>query len=246
MRILAIIQARMSSSRLPGKVLMPILNEPMLFRQIERVNLAKLIDKVIVATSNEASDNPISEFCTEKDISCFKGSLNDVLDRYYQAAKLYNPEHVVRLTADCPLLSPQIIDEVISLHLDTNADYTSNCITYTLPQGLDTEVFKVRALQVAARNATNSEDREHVTPYIKRHDDLFHIEKYLHKKNLSGRRWTVDYPEDFLFVKKVYESLFLVKPDFDFNDIVCFLDQNPQINDINKMHPAKINDLFSV
>jgi len=165
--ILAILQARVSSTRLPGKVLKPILGMPMLLRQIERVKQAKLIEQLLVATSDDKSDDPIEQLCRENDIACFRGSLDDVLDRFYQAAKPYQPDHIVRLTGDCPLIDPQLIDEVVVFCLSGDYDYVSNAFEPTYPDGLDVEVFRFPCLQQAWEEAELPSEREHVTLFIK-------------------------------------------------------------------------------
>jgi len=147
--ILAILQARTSSSRLPGKVLKPILGKPMLLLQIERVRRARKIDKLVVATSNDPSDDGIEALCKQHGIDCFRGSLNDVLDRFYRAALTYNPEHIVRLTGDCPLIDPELVDSIIDMHLEGNYDYTSNAIQMTFPDGLDVEILTIKVLKEA-------------------------------------------------------------------------------------------------
>ncbi len=221
--ILAIIQARMSSSRLPGKVLRPILGEPMLFRQIERVKRAKLIDQLIVATSDEKSDDVIAEFCKDMNIYCYRGSLDDVLARYYHAAKRFNPDYVVRLTADCPLADPNLIDEVISFALKNEFDYASNVIERTFPDGLDIEVVKFSCLEEAFHKATTSCDREHVTSYIYNNESCFKIGSYTGDWGLSDWRWTVDNLKDYEFAKKIYEELYPINPNFLSGDIIAFL-----------------------
>jgi spore coat polysaccharide biosynthesis protein SpsF len=151
--IAAILQARVSSTRLPGKVLKPILGVPMILRQIERVRRAKKIDQFIVATSNDRTDDPLADICSNTNIECFRGSLEDVLDRFYHAAKPLNPEHIVRLTGDCPLADPQLIDQLILFHLQGGYDYSSNTVETTYPDGLDVEIFRFSCLELAWKEA---------------------------------------------------------------------------------------------
>lgn len=231
--ILAILQARVSSTRLPGKVMKPILGRPMLSLQIERIQRSGLIDKMIVATSREDSDNDISILCEQMQIPCFRGSLNDVLDRFYQAAGQYEPEHIVRLTGDCPLIDPKIIDDVIDFYIKGNYDYVSNALNPTFPDGLDVEVFRYSVLQTVWRKAFLKEQREHVTPYIYQHEKQFYIGEYKNREDLSNLRWTVDEPEDYSLVRLIYEALYPGNPDFATQDIMDFLQQNVLLSRIN-------------
>ena len=202
-RTLAIIQARMSSTRLPGKVLRDLCGKPMLARQIERISACKLIDILVVATSVDASDNPVADLCADLGILCHRGPLDDVLGRFSEAALRFGPpEHVVRLTGDCPLSDPTIIDACIGLHLANGADYTSNCVVRTYPKGLDVEVVTYAALEAAVREARTAYEREHVTPFIIRQPERFRQERFMYSTDLSALRWVVDTPADFDFAKK--------------------------------------------
>ncbi|MBI5683049.1 MAG: aminotransferase class III-fold pyridoxal phosphate-dependent enzyme [Deltaproteobacteria bacterium] len=234
MVILAILQARVSSTRLPGKVLKNIINKPMLLRQIERVRRAKLIDKIIVATSLDLTDNPIEMLCKENDIAYYRGSLDDVLDRFLNAAKPYNPDHIVRLTGDCPLADPVLIDEVISYHLNGGYDYSSNTLEPTFPDGLDTEVFRYKCLEQAWKESVLPSQREHVTPFIYQQPNRFKIGNFKNTVDLSGLRWTVDEQEDFNLINKIYEGLYPYKPNFSTADILNLLQQKPEWLTINK------------
>ncbi len=231
--VLAILQARMSSTRLPGKVLKPILGRPMLSLHIERVRRAGQLDTILVATSSELSDNPIAELCTNEGIACHRGSLNDVLDRFYTAAKPYQPNHVVRLTGDCPLADPAIIDQVVVHHLKNGFDYTSNCRPPTFPDGLDVEVFKFSVLEQAWKEAAKQYEREHVTPFMWQQPERFKLGNVTASKDLSRMRWTVDRAEDLAVVTEIYESLYPKNPAFGFSDILNFIKQHPEIEKIN-------------
>ncbi|KKM12354.1 spore coat protein [Clostridiales bacterium PH28_bin88] len=231
--ILAILQARASSSRFPGKVLKPILGVPMLIRQIERVQRAKLIEKLVVATSDDVSDDPIERLCRENGITCFKGKLDDVLERFYQAAKPRHPGHIVRLTGDCPLADPYLIDQAIDFHMQGNYDYTSNTLEPTYPDGLDVEVFRFSCLEQAWQEAQLPSQREHVTPFLYRQPGRFKIGSYKNNVDLSHLRWTVDEPLDLKLVTKVYEALYPSNPNFATSDILAFLDENPELKVIN-------------
>jgi spore coat polysaccharide biosynthesis protein SpsF len=236
MSVNAILQARFSSTRLPGKVLKRIVIIPMLALQIERIKTAKLIDKIIVATSIEQSDDGISELCKRLSIPCFRGSLDDVLDRFYHATICFPSDHIVRLTGDCPLIEPKIIDQVIALHIKEKADYTSNCFTPCLPDGLDVEVFTNKALMQSWKQAKKPSEREHVTQYIRNHNELFTLADYQHSPDLSIHRWTVDEPSDFELVKKIYQSLYPSKKNFTMEDILALLKQQPDLIELNNQH----------
>ena len=234
MKILAILQARMSSSRLPGKILKPILGKPMLTLQIERVLRARCIDSLIVATSTDPSDNPVEELCQDLGVECFRGSLDNVLDRYFQAAKHYKAQNLVRLTGDCPLADPDVIDEAIQYFLDHDFDYVTNGGDEpTFPDGLDVEVLKFSALKAAWENATQPSDIEHVTPYITKQPEEFKLGVFKGHPDRSHMRWTVDAPRDFEFVYRVYQELYPVNPQFGTDDILDLLQRKPEIGQIN-------------
>jgi spore coat polysaccharide biosynthesis protein SpsF len=232
--ILAILQARMTSSRLPGKVIKSILGKPMLLRHIERINRSTYIDKLLVATSADPTDDVIENICRESGIEVFRGSLDDVLDRYYQAACLYNPEVVVRLTGDCPLADPLVIDEVIRFYLDNDFDYVSNCLTPTFPDGLDTEVFSFDALRYAWEKAKLFSERDNVTPFIYKNSDIFKFGNYRNSVDLSQLRWTVDEAEDFELVTIIYEALYPKNNAFVSKDILNFLEKRPELKLLNR------------
>jgi len=233
MSVNVILQARFSSTRLPGKVLKEIVNKPMLALQIERIKTAKLIDNIIIATSIEQDDDAIANLCAKLDIPCFRGNLNDVLDRFYHSAKQFPSDHVVRLTGDCPLIEPEIIDQVITLHLKQGADYTSNCFIPCLPDGLDVEVFTKEALTQSWQQAKKPSEREHVTQYILNHSKLFTLANFQYSPDLSMHRWTVDEPNDFKFVEKIYQNLYQNKPKFTMKDVLILLEQQPKLIEIN-------------
>ena len=227
--ILGILQARASSRRLPGKVLKPILGRPMLERQIERLRRARRMDKLVVATSTDASDDPIAALCRQLAVDCFRGSLDDVLDRFYQAARPHAPRAVVRLTGDCPLADPGVIDELIDRHVAGDFDYTSNTIERSYPDGLDAEVMELRCLEAAWREAALPSEREHVTPFIYHHPERFRLGRLVQSPDLSRLRWVVDEPEDFAFISAIYEALYPEKPAFGTADVLALLDRRPDI-----------------
>lgn len=233
---LAILQARISSSRLPGKVLKPILGKPMLLRQIERVGRAKKIDHLVVATSLDKSDDEIEKNCKTTNIDCFRGSLDDVLDRFYQAAKKYNPEHIVRLTGDCPLADPEVIDGIIKMHIEGGYDYTSNGIIRTLPDGLDVEIFTYKALKESWHESFLPSHREHVTGFINSKPDRYSLGSYTKNTDLSHLRWTVDEELDFVLVEKIYNELYPENPNFTTSDILELLERKPELKVINAQY----------
>lgn len=217
---LAILQARMTSSRLPGKVLLPILGRPMMLRQIERLQRCRSLDALVVATSTEASDDPIVSACDTAGVSTFRGSLTDVLGRFEAAARLYQPDVVVRLTADCPLADPLIVDRVVGAFGEGECDFASNTIVRTFPRGLDVEVMSRRVLEEAAREAVLPREREHVTPFLRARPDRYRLKNVADAIDRSSLRWTVDEPADFEFVRRVYERLYPRNPAFTFLDVL--------------------------
>ena len=233
--ILGIIQARMSSTRLPGKVLKPILGRPMVALQIERLNRCKRLDKLVVATSIQPDDRPIVDLCQKLEVASYIGNLENVLDRFYQAAKKYQADHIVRLTGDCPLIDPEFIDILISFYMEQRCDYASYCRPPTLPDGLDAEIFSFEALEETWRRAEGPYELEHVVPYIIRHPERFSIANWEYSVNLSNLRWTVDEPEDFELVRQVFEQLYPKNPAFDTKDILRLLEERPELKTIN-MH----------
>jgi spore coat polysaccharide biosynthesis protein SpsF len=234
--ILAILQARFSSSRLPGKVLLPILGRPMLALQIERLRRSARIDRLILATSLDKSDDGVEAFAKAEGVECFRGNLDDVLDRFYQAAKPHKPDHVVRLTGDSPLTDAALIDDIIREHLEQGNDYTTNAVEPTYPDGLDAEVFRFACLEEAWREAKLPSQREHVTPFINRQPDRYRIAHYKREPDLSALRWTVDEPADYELVRIIYGELYPAKPAFATADILALLERRPELRDLNTTH----------
>jgi spore coat polysaccharide biosynthesis protein SpsF len=223
----AILQARMSSSRLPGKVLRPVLGEPMLGRQIERLKRSQRLTGLTIATSTDASDDVIEAYADQIGVACFRGPLDDVLGRFIGALEAAgNPKTFVRLTADCPLADWRLVDACISAHEAAGADYTHNSPGWTFPKGLDVEVCETAALRRADREGRDAYDREHVTPYIYGHPELFRIEAVTRDPPLRFR-WTVDTPEDFAFVTAVYEALYPANPAFTSEDVLDWQATHP-------------------
>ena len=209
--IVGIIQARMSSSRLPGKTLRPIRGVPILLMMIDRAKKSEMIDELMIATSTDKTDDVITLFCKRWSIGCFRGNLNDVLDRYYQCAMkgvYYIPDHIVRLTSDCPLIDPRIIDETINYHLNGDYDFTYNS---GFPDGLDVEVMTFDTLRKGWGEAKAEDEREHVTLYFKRHSELFRIGRYENPIDLSKIKVSIDTEEDFERISRIIDIC--VSPD---------------------------------
>jgi len=236
--IVAIIQARMGSTRLPGKVLMDLNGTPMLGYQVDRVKKSKLIDQVVVATSILLQDDEIASFCENNNISYFRGSENDVLSRYYDAAIKYNADIIVRLTADCPLVDPLVIDRTIELFQKNNLDYSVNTVppeTSQFPDGSDVEVFSMHALEWANKEVVSEEDREHVTFcfWKSKQKKSFKIAQLGNNENWSKYRFTVDYPEDYEVVKKIDRELKRRNQFGTLKEVILILKENPKIVELN-------------
>lgn len=231
--IIAIIQARMGSSRLPNKVLKLLSDKTVLEQVYNRVIRSKYIDEVIVATTIDKSNLPIVNLCSSKGIRIFCGSENDVLDRFYQLAKLINPDHIVRITSDCPVIDSVIIDLIIQSHLQSQADYSSNTIVDTFPDGLDAEIFKFTALKKTWEEAILPSEREHVTPYIKNHPEFFTLNSIESEINYFKKRWTLDTDLDFQFLSSIFNELYDGNPFFGINDILNLLERSPFLETIN-------------
>ncbi|MFO6421853.1 cytidylyltransferase domain-containing protein [Motilimonas sp. KMU-193] len=233
--ILAILQARVSSARLPNKVLRPILGQPMLSHQIARIKQSKRIDKLVLATSNEDSDKPLVTLASALHIESFQGSLNDVLSRFYHCAKQHQASHIVRLTGDCPLADAQIIDQVIDSHLSNHSDYSSNCHPATFADGFDVEVMTFAALEQAYQLAHEPEMREHVTLYLAKHNNLA-------KSNVttcpdtSEFRVTVDNLADFELVEQIFLDMVKHKKEYHYQDIIDWLQANPKASRANRQY----------
>ncbi len=233
MKVVAILQARTSSSRLPNKVLLPIIGKPMLAQQLARVSRSKKIDEIIVATSSDPSDDGIEALCLELGFCCYRGELDDVLTRFYFASKITKSDMLVRLTGDCPLTDANLIDDVIEFHINGGFDYSSNGLVPTFPDGLDVEVLNTEVLDEIYRKAKLVSEREHVTLYIHNHKELFKLGSFEQYTDMSNMRWTVDEKEDFEFVKIIYEALFHLNSSFTTKDILKFLDDNPEALKLN-------------
>ncbi len=230
MNLILITQARMNSTRFPGKVLKYVLEKPLLEYHIERLKKVKRVRKLIVATTANKDDDPIALLCQKLDVDFFRGSENDVLDRFYNVGLLFGADAIVRATSDCPLIDPQVIDNTVEYYLDNNSryDYVSNCLKRTYPRGMDIEVFSFNSLKEAFLEATKQPDREHVTSFIYMQAERYRLSNFEYKQNLSHHRWTVDTPDDFALIRKIIEHLYPSNPQFTLEDCLELLKKYPE------------------
>ncbi|HEY9187439.1 MAG TPA: glycosyltransferase family protein [Bacteroidota bacterium] len=239
--IVTIIQARTGSSRLPNKVLFPLGNKNVLLFMLDRVKRSKLCGKIVVATTQEKNDDSIEMLCSISDTYCYRGDTYDLLDRHYKAAKIFNPDAVVKIPSDCPLIDPKVIDRVIHYYiLNYNKfDYVSNLHPQSYPDGNDVEIFSFSALEKAWKEAKKDFEREHTTPYFWENPDKFKIGNILWETGLNyslSHRWTLDYLEDYDFIRTVVDLLFEEKPYFDLYDILNLLEKRKDILLINNKY----------
>lgn len=236
MKTLCIVQARMGSNRLPGKVIKPLCGVPLILHSLRRLKQCKNIDHLVLATSERPENQPLVETVREDGFEVFSGSEDDVLSRYYEVARKHKPETIVRCTGDCPVLDPEITDYVIKQHYDSGADYTSNALIRSYPRGMDTEVFSYTVLDKTFTEASLDEEKEHVTPYIYRHRELFDIKDVIAAQELHNPdlRLCVDTAEDFQLMEAVFEDLYHENPYFSLKAILEFLRNNPKLVEINK------------
>ena len=236
--VVAIIQARMNSRRLPGKMLADISGHPLLWHVVDRAQSSQLIQGIVVATVDSTADDPIAELCQNIGVPCFRGSEEDVLDRFYQAASRHRSSTVVRLTGDCPMIDPGVIDQVVGAQLEGQSDYTSNVgsldegghfLGRTFPDGLDVEAFTFETLERAWREANLPSEREHVTSYIYKHPDRFTIRQVKQEKDISQLRWTVDGPDDLQVVRGIFGHLYSSEGRFTMDDVLGLLELHPQL-----------------
>jgi spore coat polysaccharide biosynthesis protein SpsF len=235
-RTVAIIQGRISSSRLPGKILLDIAGEPMLMRVVERARRVHAVDEVVFATTVDPSDDPVEAYCRQNGVPCFRGNLPDVLDRFYKAARTYNADTIVRITADCPLLDPGLVDETVALYRSTGADFAANRLPppyqRTYPIGLDCEVCSFAALERSWTEATELHDREHVMPYLYEVKDRFKVVVLDYAQNYGSLRWTVDTAQDLELLRQVYARL-AGRLDFTWLDVLEIFEREPELATIN-------------
>jgi spore coat polysaccharide biosynthesis protein SpsF len=226
---LAILQARTTSTRLPGKVLKPLLGVPMILRQLERVRRSERLDDIVLATSVDPSDDQLAQAVMDEGYQVRRGPLDDVLARFLAIVDELRPEVVVRLTGDNPLVDPGVIDTVLGAHLAWGSDYTSNSQERTYPYGLDVECVRAAALQELEKFSLTPAEREHVTLGVYSRPTSFSVSSVTQASDQSELRWSVDYPEDFNFVEAVYSELYEQKPTFDKSDILALLDSRPDL-----------------
>lgn len=231
----------MGSTRLPNKVIMPLAGEPLLLRIYQRVALAKLAGTIVIATTEEKIDDPIIKLCEENSINYFRGNSTDLLDRHYKCALKYKPEAVVKIPSDCPLIDYNVIDKVLKYYIDNinHFDYVSNLHPQSYPDGNDVEAMSFDALKIAWENAKLSLEREHTTPYFWENPDKFRIGNVMWEsgKDYSMKyRFTIDYNEDYLFIKAVYDELYHQNPLFTLEEILKLLERKPEIKKINEKY----------
>lgn len=225
----------MTSTRLPGKVLKEVLDRPLLEYQIERLRRVDLADEIVIATTTNDTDLPIIKLCQKIDIPYFRGSEENVLERYYYAAQEFGADSVVRITSDCPIIDPAVVNEVIAFYLNNRDkyDYVANNLNRTYPRGMDTEVFSFEALQKAYFEGNSKAEREHVTLFIYRHPERFRIANLPYFEDQSKHRWTVDTSEDFELIRLILNELYPQNALFDLQDVLAILANHPEWVQIN-------------
>ncbi|HEX9018312.1 MAG TPA: glycosyltransferase family protein [Anaerolineaceae bacterium] len=236
MRTIAIIQARMSSSRLPGKVLLDIAGKPMLVRVVERARRAQTVDEVLIATTTDPADNPIEDLCRAEGYAIYRGSMFDVLDRFYQAARQAAADVIVRITADCPLIDPAVIDQTVGAFFSEGADFACNRLPppwkRTFPIGLDTEVCNFSGLERAWQEAQQPFEREHVMPYFYDQEGRFKVVVVDNPQDYGAYRWTVDTAEDLALLREIF-ARFGGSDTFTWLDVLRLVEREPQLLAIN-------------
>ena len=238
MKVVAIIQARMGSTRLPGKVLKDLAGQTVLARVVNRTRRAALLDEVVIATTDKPADDAIVEECTRLQVPCFRGDESDVLDRYYRAAQNFSADAVVRITSDCPLIDPELIDVTVRAFMDQQPDYATNSLVITYPRGLDVEVFTLNALARAWREAKEPYQRAHVTPYMYEHSELFKIVSLTAGNDYSHYRWTLDTEEDLEVIRAIYNH-FPTGDSVHWRQVLALMDAHPRLAAINSLVPQK-------
>jgi spore coat polysaccharide biosynthesis protein SpsF len=238
MSVVTVIQARMGSTRLPGKVLQTVAGEPMLAHVYERARCIASVDRTVIATSELAADDVLADLCAERGWSCFRGSESDVLDRYFRAATANEADHIVRITSDCPLVCPHESDRLVLSHLSSGADYTHNLTVWGsgMPIGTGAEIFTRAALERSWREGHEPHHREHVDEYVGDHPELFRIERVDAPEALwhPELRLTVDTPEDLHLVRELYERLYRPGEILELTDVVALMDRSPELAEINR------------
>lgn len=258
-QVVTVVQARTGSTRLPNKVLRPLVGAPLLLRMVERVQAAELAGLVVVATTTDPADDPIASLCREAAVVCFRGDAHDLLDRHYRAGLAYGATTVLKVPSDCPLIDPRVIDRVVGfyLHHPDQYDFVSNLHPATYPDGNDVEVMTMAALETAWRGATRPLEREHTTPYLWENPGRFRIGNVEWETGLDyskSHRWTIDYEEDYQFIRAVYEALYPANPLFGLEDIIGYVAANPDVAALNaryaghywyRNHPGELRTVNS-
>jgi len=235
-RVNAIIEARMGSTRLPGKTMMPIAGKPAIELLIERLHIAETIDSIVLATTTNPEDDVIEQFCRDRKVNCFRGSSDDVLNRVYNAAKSYKTDVVIEVTGDCPLLDPWLIDDCVRIFIESQYDYLSNFIEQSYPPGIDVQIFTFEVLEEMERLAKDPEYREHVTLYILKHPQQYRMHNIVAPPELTYPDWHLELDEfkDYELIKLIYENLYFKDPRFRTTDIIALLNSHPEWLAINR------------
>lgn len=243
MKKVAIVQARSGSTRLPGKIFKEICGKPMLWHVINRLSYSVQIDKIVIATTTASEDDSTEKFCIENRIEFFRGSVENVLSRYYESALQSGADIIIRVTSDCPMIDPAIIDKMLEQFISSGQaiDYMSNVVERTFPRGLDTEIMTFDTLSEAVNGAVSAFDREHVTPYIYNNPDRFKIANFKNEKDYSRYRLTVDTIEDFNLITRIYNELYIPAKLFLLDDIIDLMNRKPELNKINVHIKQKSN-----
>lgn len=241
-RVVLFIQARMGSTRLPGKHLKLVLGRPVLSYLVERIRRTQLVDEIVLATTTNPLDDLLVDFCKTERLAYFRGSEDDVLGRFLQASKAFKADIIVRISGDCPLIDPAVVDSVIYYFLRNDYDYAANTLNRTYPRGMDTEVFSRHSFERVAKDAKEPEEREHVTPYYYQHPDIFRLGSVEKIHNDSHHRWTVDTEEDLALIRTVLEEVYPKNPNATLEDLLAFFKEHPEWLEINahvKQKPLK-------
>lgn len=236
--ILGVIQVRMGSTRLPLKALLPVMDKPLLWYLYERISSSRLIERIVIATSDAKENLPIVKFAEENNIDYFAGSEKDLLDRHYKTMEKFKAGIMVRVTGDCPLIDPEVVDKVIKRYIDNQADYdyVSNAVRPTYPDGLDVDVLPFSTIKKMRDEVKDQFWREWFNSYIVEHPEEFRIANVMHEKDLSALRWTIDYSEDYSFMKEIFSRLYPGKKIFLMEDILKLMEKEPWLYEINKKY----------
>lgn len=236
MKTVAIIEARMTSTRLPGKIMIPVLGKPLLELLVERLKRAKLLNQIVIATTQNSSDDVVEQLAHRLGVGCFRGSEEDVLDRVLRAARTYNVDIIVEVTGDCPLMDPIILDQIIHTYQTKNVDYVSNILERTYPRGMDIQIFSTAVLEKVSRLTNDPIDHEHVSLYIHEHPEIFTLANV--KSDLPENKWdirlTVDTQEDFQLIKAIFDSLYPRNPEFTLHEILDLLEKRKELLNLNQ------------